>query len=199
MADSLLLLGVTRQGDDPAGPATGLIFREGEKLRHAPLGERFGDDGQPKNPFHRLIGDPKNVIAYQKLARMERTVKGVPRFLLLRDGKLKHHDLRDLLLFSEGKKALLSPQTLAKGAPLGPLVVAYLEVSRLSDVMRMEPLGGERDLGKLAPLLNLVAGDAALDEVLWELARRKWLTVHELGKPADNAVALNKPVPALKA
>ena len=125
-------------------------------------------------------------------------MSGTPRFLLDRAGKLEHHDMRDVLLFSEANKALLKPQQLAKDAPLGPLAVAYLEVSRLSDLMRQEMLGGERALGQLADVLGLAAGDAALGETLYELARRQWLTVHELGKPAENAIALNKPVPALK-
>lgn len=199
MPDSQLILGVTRQNDDPHGPATGLILRDGDKLRHAALDERFDADGNPKTPLHRLIGDPRNVIAYQKLARFERVGKGATRFLFLREGKLEHHELRDALQFSDGKKALLSPQVLPKDAAWAPLIVAYLEISRLSDLMRMEPLGGERDLGKLAALLNILPADQKLNEILWELARRQWLTVHELGKPADNAVALNKPVPALKA
>jgi len=199
MPDSLLILGVTRLNDDPHGPATGLILREGEKLRNAPLAERFNEDGTPKTPMHRLIPEPGNLIAYQKLARFERVCKGSTRFLFLRDGKLEHHELREALQFSDAKKSLLSPQVLGKDAAWAPLIVAYLEISRLSDVMRAEPLGGERDLGKLAALLNILPSDPALSETLWELARRKWLTVHELGgKPADNAVALNKPIPALK-
>jgi hypothetical protein len=42
------------------------------------------------------------------------------------------------------------------------------------------------------------AADKVLNESLWELGRRGWVTVHDLGSPKDNAIALNKPLPAMK-
>lgn len=196
MADPHLLLGVTRRADDPTGPVSGFIYRDGEKLRWGALAELFKEGATHR--FARLVPDTRNALAFQPLERVEYTVSGVPRFLFKRDGKLEHHDLRDALLFSEANKALLKPQALAKPLALGPLAVAYLEISRLSDVMRQEMLGGERALGQLAEVLGLPAADAKLSETLYELARRNWLTVHELGKPAENAIALNRPVPAFK-
>ena len=196
MADPHLLLGVTRKGDDPAGPVTGLIYRDGEKLRFGALADLFKEGATAR--FARMIPDARNVIAFQALERVEYTVNQVPRFLFKRDGKLEHHDLRDALQFSEAGKALLKPQSLAKPMALAPLSVAYLEVSRLSDTMRQEMLGGERALGQLGDVLALSPADAKLNETLYELARRNWLTVHELGKPAENAIALNRPVPAIK-
>lgn len=196
MADPHLLLGVTRKGDDPAGPISGLIYREGEKLRWGALADLFKEGAAVR--FARLVPDSRNALAFQLLERVEYTVNAVPRFLFKRDGKLEHHDLRDALLFSEANKALLKPQALQKAAPLGPFAVAYLEISRLSDVMRQEMLGGERSLGQLGEVLGLPAADARLSETLYELARRNWLTIHELGQPAENAIALNRPVPAFK-
>lgn len=196
MADPHLLLGVTRKGDDPAGPVTGLIYRDGEKLRFGALPDLFKEGATAR--FVRLVPGPRDPIAYQVLERVEYTVNQVPRFLFKREGKLEHQDLRDVLQFSEAGKALLKPQALAKPLQLGPLSVAYLEVSRLSDVMRQEMLGGERALGQLGEVLALPPTDAKLSETLYELARRNWLTVHELGKPAENAIALNRPVPAFK-
>lgn len=191
-----LLLGVTRKGDDAAGPVTGLIYRDGEKLRWGALADLFAEGAAAR--FARLVPEPRNAVAFQVLERVEHTVSGTPRFLFKREGKLEHQDLRDALQFSEGGKALLKPQTLPKAPPLGPLAVAYLEVSRLSDAMRQEMLGGERALGQLGEVLGMPPADAKLNETLYELARRNWLTVHELGKPADNAIALNRPVPAFK-
>ncbi|MEB3196803.1 MAG: hypothetical protein VKP62_06325 [Candidatus Sericytochromatia bacterium] len=189
-----LLLGVTRAGDAPQGDLTGLIYRDGEVLRWGALDALFAEDSPHR--FARLVADPRQAIAFQALARLEHTVKGSPRLLVQAGPKLAHHDMRDVLQFSEAHKALLRPQALSRPLPLAPLAVAYLEVSRLSDGMRRDMLGGERSLGQLAELLGLQATDATLGETLWELARRDWLTVHELGKPADNAIALNRPVPA---
>lgn len=196
MVEHKLLLGVTRKGDDATGPVTGLIYRDGEKLRWGALADLFKEGAAAR--FARLVPDGRNAIAFQALDRVEYTVNGVPRFLFKREGKLEHQDLRDALQFSEGGKALLKPQRLSTPLPLGPLAVAYLEVSRLSDAMRQEMLGGERALGQLGEVLGLSPADAKLAETLYELARRNWLTVHELGKPAENAIALNRPVPAFK-
>jgi hypothetical protein len=187
-----LLLGVTRRDDDPKGPLTGFIRRDGEVLRYAALAD-LGDTPA----LARLVPDPQRGVTFQHVARLEHTVSGVPRVLLAQPGgKLAHHDLRDTLQFSEANKALLKPQRLSAPLPLGPQVLAYLEVSRLSDAMRKDMMGGERSVGQLAEVLGLSASDKALDEALWNLARQGWLTRHELGKPADNAIALNRALPA---
>ena len=187
-----LLLGVTRRDDDPKGPVTGVIRREGEVLRYKAL----ADLGEPP-ALARLVPDARLGAAHQRLARLAHTVSGVPRFLVEQaGGKLAHADLRDLLQFSEANKALLKPQRLAAPLPLGPLVLAYMEVSRLSDAMRKDMMGGERSVGQLAEVLGVPATDKALDEALWNLARQGWLTRHELGKPAENAIALNRALPA---
>jgi hypothetical protein len=187
-----LMLGVTRRDDDPKGPLTGVIRRDGEVLRFASLA-----DLGPNPALARLVPDSKRGAAFQQLARIEHTVSGVPRVLFTQpDGKLAHHDVRDLLQFSEANKALLKPQRPSAPLPLGPLVLAYLEVSRLSDAMRKDMMGGERSVGQLAEVLGLPAADKALDEALWNLARQGWLTRHELGKPAENAIALNRALPS---
>lgn len=193
MNDQYLILGVTRQDDDPRGAASGLIYREGDKLKWGAIPVLFGADLPPR--FFRLL-PATGGLRMESLERVEFTISRSPRFLFRgTDGKLLQEDLRDKLQFSETKKALLKPQHLAGPLPLPSLIVEYLEVSRLSDVMRREMMNGERSVGQLAEVLGLPATDKLLNETLWELARTRWLTVHELGAPADNAIALNKPVP----
>jgi hypothetical protein len=190
-----LLLGVTRRKDDPKGPVTGLIYREGEKLRWGALDALFGE--KPSR-FFRLDEQGGAPVA-QPLERVEFTVSGVPHFLFKqKDGKLGHETLAEKLQFSEDKKALLKPQKLPKPLPLATLAVEYLEVSRLSDAMRNEMLGGERSVGQLSEVLGIPAADKVLNEVLWDLGRRRWLTLHEMGDPNENAIGLNKPVPPFK-
>lgn len=196
MSEPQLILGVTRQDDDPKGPVTGLIYREGDKMRWGAVAVLFADDKPPS--FFRYVANGAQ-IASQRLERVEYTVNRQPRFLFkLPDGKLTQETLAEKLLFSEAKKALLKPQKLPKPLPLSALAVEYLEVSRLSDAMRQEMLGGERSIGQLAELLGLSAKDQALTDTLWELARRGLLTVHELGDPSENAIALNRPAPKAK-
>lgn len=196
MSTPHLILGVTRQNDDPKGPATGLIYREGDKLRWGAVAVLFGADAPPK--FYRLIERPEGLKS-QLLERVEYTVNRAPRFLFRQtDGKLIQEELKEKLQFSEAKKALLKPQHLPKPLSLMTLAAEYLEVSRLSDVMRQEMLGGERSVGQLAELIGVPASDKTLNEALWELGRRGWLTVHDLGDPKENAIALNRPVPPMK-
>jgi hypothetical protein len=184
------ILGITRAKDDPRGNATGLIHREGDRLKWTAL-----DQLDPAR-FFRFVGTKP---VQQPLERIEFTVSGSARFLFRHtDGKLVQEELRDKLLFSEGKKALLKPQVLPKPAPVATLALEYLEISRLSDVMRKEMLSGERSLGQLAEVLGIPAADKALSETLWELARQRYMTVHESGTPAENAIALNDPLPGLK-
>lgn len=179
------ILGVTRRGDDAKAPVTGVIHRAGEKLKWSAV------DALPA--LYRL--GAKSL----PLERVEFTVNGAPRFLFRQpDGKLAQEELKDKLLFSESAKALLKPQHLPKPLPYGPLSLEYLEVCRLSDAMRHEMLGGERSVGQLAEVLGVSAADPALAEALYERSRQGLLTVHELGNPAENAIALNKPLPALK-
>jgi hypothetical protein len=187
------ILGITRTKDDPRGNATGLIHREGDRLKWSAL------EGLDPTRFFRFVVANGKPIA-QPLERIEFTVSGSARFLFRQtDGKLVQEELRDKLLFSEAKKALLKPQILPKPAPVATLALEYLEVSRLSDVMRREMLGGERSVGQLAEVLGIPAADKALSETLWELARLRFMTVHESGVPAENAIGLNNPLPALKA
>ncbi|MDB5096478.1 MAG: hypothetical protein JWM80_899 [Cyanobacteria bacterium RYN_339] len=187
------ILGITRAKDDPRGNATGLIHREGDRLKWSALA-----DLDPTRFFRFLETTGKPL--QQPLERIEFTVSGGARFLFRQtDGKLVQEELRDKLLFSEGKKALLKPQVLSKPVPVGTIALEYLEVSRLSDVMRKEMLGGERSLGQLAELLGISAADKALSETLWELSRQRYMTVHDSGAaPAENAIALNNPLPTLK-
>ena len=174
---------------------TGLIHREGERLKFTALDALTGD-GAPG--FYRLVG-AQGAPTLQALERVELTVSGTPHFLFRqKDGKLGHETLAEKLQFSEAKKALLKPQKLAKPLALASLAVEYLEVARLSDVMRQEMLGGERSIGELAEVLGISPEDRPLDEALWELLRRNWLTVHESGVTAENAIGLNKPAPAFK-
>ena len=42
MSETHLILGVTRQDDDPKGPVTGLIYREGNRLRWGAVAVLFG-------------------------------------------------------------------------------------------------------------------------------------------------------------
>jgi hypothetical protein len=192
----MLLLGITRQDDDPRGPASGVIYREGDKLKWGAVATLFANDPPPV--LFRLL-PAQGGLSQQVLERVEFTVNRAPRFLFKqKDGKLIQEELKEKLQFSEGKKALLKPQQLPKPLALPSLIVEYLEVSRLSDVMRKEMLGGERTIGQLAEVLGLTAVDKTLNETLWELSRQRWLTVHELGNPSENAIALNKPVPGLK-
>ncbi|HEY9724412.1 MAG TPA: hypothetical protein V6D47_20585 [Oscillatoriaceae cyanobacterium] len=179
------ILGVTRRGDEPKSAVTGVIHREGEKLKWSavdalPSLYRLGSHSLP-------------------LERVEFTVNGAARFLFrLPDGKLAQEELKDKLLFSEKAKALLKSQQLPKPLPYGSLALEYLEVCRLSDAMRKEMLGGERSVGQLAETLGVPASDAALVEALWELSRKGLVTLHELGSPAENAIALNRPLASLK-
>jgi hypothetical protein len=190
-----LILGVTRRNDDAKGPVTGLIHREGDRLKFTALDALTGD-AAPR--FYRLVG-AQGAPTMQALERVELTVSGTPHFLFRqKDGKLGHETLAEKLQFSEAKKALLKPQTLPKPLALASLAVEYLEVARLSDVMRQEMLGGERSIGQLAEVLGIPPTDRPLDEALWELSRRNWLTVHESGVVAENAIGLNKPAPAFK-
>lgn len=195
MPDQHLILGVTRRNDDAQGAISGLIYRDGDKLRWGALDDLFKDDATAV--FFQLIPLDKHGFALQALGRFERTVSGTPRFLFRRQGKLEHQDMRDALRFSEKNKALLKPQNLMRAAQT-PLVMAYLEIARLSDVMHKDMLGGERALGQLAEVLGISASDEALNETLYELSRQQWVTVHELGRPEENAIALNKPAPILK-
>lgn len=193
MSTPQLILGVTRRQDDPKGPVTGLIVREGEKLRWVAL------DALPEGGRYFRLTLAGGVPAQQALERVEFTVGGTPHFLFKnKDGKLAHETLSEKLQFSEAKKALLKPQKIAKPLPLATLALEYLEISRLSDAMRQEMLAGERSLGQLGEVLGMPAADKVLNEVLWDLSRRNWLTLHELGKPEENAIGLNKPIPAFK-
>ena len=186
------ILGITRAKDDPRGNATGIIHREGDRLKWTAMA-----DLDPTGFFRYVATNAKPI--QQALERVEFTVSGSARFLFRQtDGKLIQEELRDKLLFSEAKKSLLKPQILPKPIPVATLALEYLEVSRLSDVMRKEMLGGERSQGELAAVLGIPAADKALGETLWDLARHKFLTVHDLGKPADNAIGLNNPLPAFK-
>jgi hypothetical protein len=195
VSETHLILGVTRRHDDPKGPVTGLIHREGERLKWSPL---TVFDGPAAPRFYRLVG-ATGAPTPQLLERVERTVSGTPHFLFKqKDGKLGHETLAEKLQFSEDKKALLKPQKLAKPLELASLAAEYLEVARLSDAMRKEMLGGERTVGQLADVLGLKPTDATLEETLWELSRRNWLTLHASGEAAENPIALNKPVPAYK-
>lgn len=194
MPEVHLILGVTRTKDDPHGPASGLIYREGEKLKWGALADLFKEGAETR--FYRLLLAHDKPIQ-QPLERVEYTVSGSPRFLFRQtDGKLVQEELRDKLLFSEGKKALLTPQVLAKNATTATLALEYLEVSRLSDVMRREMLGGERSQGQLAQVLGASPADKALGETLWNLGRQGFLTVHESGAAAENAIGLNRPLAA---
>lgn len=196
MSDTYLILGVTRRNDDPKGPITGLIHREGDRLKWSPLDTLFGGDKPVR--FYRLTLQ-SGLPVQQMLERVEFTVSGTPHFLFKqKDGKLGHETLAEKLQFSEAKKALLKPQKLAKPMAIATLAVEYLEVSRLSDTMRKEMMGGERTVGMLGEVLGLPPTDKALNEILWELSRHKWLTVHDMNDPAENAIGLNKPVPAFK-
>ena len=196
MSETHLILGVTRQDDDPKGPVTGLIYREGDKLRWGAVAVLFGDDKPAE--FFRYVAEGSQ-LASQRLARVEYTVNRQPRFLFKqKDGKLTQETLGEKLLFSESKKALLKPQKLPKPLPLVTLAVEYLEVSRLSDVMRQEMLNGERSVGQFCEVLGTTPKDQALTDTLWELSRRGLITAHELGDPAENAIALNRPAPKAK-
>lgn len=195
MAEAHLILGVTRQDDDPRGPVSGLIYRDGDRLKWGALAVLFSAEPPPR--FFRLVPDGGDV-ARQELVRVEYTVNRVPRFLFKQpDGKLAHFDLGDKLQFSEGKKSLLKPQRLS-ALPLPALAIEYLEVCRLNDHMKRELLSGERTIGQLAEVLGLKPDDKALNQMLYELARRRYLNVHELGAPADNAIGLDGVAPRLK-
>lgn len=190
-----LILGVTRRQDDPKGPVTGLIHREGDRLKFTALSAL-----QAASPprFFRLRGASGAPVP-QLLERVEIMGSGTPHFLFKqKDGKLGHETLAEKLQFSEDKKALLKPQKLAKPLELAALAVEYLEVARLSDAMRQEMLGGERSVGQLAEVLGLPATDKTLEETLWELSRRNVLTIHTSSDPAETPIALNKPVAAFK-
>lgn len=192
MSEPHLILGVTRRKDDPKGPISGLIHREGERLKWTAL------DAIASMRFYRLDQQGAHVVQ-QPLERVEFTVSGTPHFLFKqKDGKLGHENLSEKLQFSEEKKALLKPQKLAKPLPLATLALEYLEISRLSDTMRKEMLGGERSVGQLAEVLGIAPADKTLNEVLWDLSRQRWLSVHDMDDPAENAIGLNKPVPAYK-
>lgn len=196
MSETHLILGVTRRNNDPKGPVSGLIYREGDRLRWGALDALFKGDKPAR--FYRLGLQGQSVVQ-QVLERVEFTVSGTPHFLFKqKDGKLGHETLSEKLQFSEEKKALLKPQKLPKPLALATLALEYLEVSRLSDAMRQEMMGGERSVGQLGEVLALAPTDKALNEVLWDLSRQKWLTVHDMDDPAENAIGLNKPVPALK-
>lgn len=192
------ILGVTRAKDDPRGHVNGLIYREGDRLKWGALADVFKDDAPPQ--FYRWVVGSQGKPIQQPLERVEYTVSGTARFLFRQtDGKLVQDELKDKLQFSEAKKALLTPQAaLPKPVPVTTLALEYLEVSRLSDVMRKEMLGGERSQGQLATLIGVPAADKAFGEVLWELSRQKFLTVHEGDSPAENPIGLNKPLPSLK-
>jgi hypothetical protein len=195
MSETHLILGVTRRQDDPKGPVTGLIHREGDRLKWSPISVFEGPDA-PR--FYRLVG-ASGAPTPQLLERVEKTVSGTPHFLFKqKDGKLGHETLSEKLQFSEDKKALLKPQKLAKPLELAALAVEYLEVARLSDAMRQEMLGGERSVGQLAEVLGLKPTDKTLEETLWELSRRNVLTVHTASDAAETPIALNKPAAAYK-
>lgn len=195
MPELHLILGLTRQKDDPRGHASGLIYREGDRLKWGALSELFKDEAPPR--FSRLLEHNGKPIQ-QPLERVEFTVSGTARFLFRQtDGKLVQDELKDKLLFSEGKKALLTPQVLPRPLSIATLALEYLEVSRLSDTMRREMLGGERSQGQLAQVLGVPPTDNTLSETLWELSRQRFLTVHESGTAAENAIGLNRPVPGL--
>jgi hypothetical protein len=195
MKDARLILGVTRRNDEPKGPASGLIYREDGKLKWGDLGVLFTAEPAPR--FFRLVFNQDKVYS-QALERVEYTVNRAPRFLFKQpDGKLRQEELTEKLQFSEARKALLKPQKLGQPLVLPTLAIEYLEVSRLSDAMRREMLAGERSVGQLAEIIGVSPNEEALTDALWELSRQGWIRVHDLGKAADNAIALNKPAPGL--
>ncbi|MFN3431943.1 MAG: hypothetical protein ACK46X_18585, partial [Candidatus Sericytochromatia bacterium] len=68
MSTPQLILGVTRRQDDPKGPVTGLIVREGEKLRWVAL------DALPEGGRYFRLTLAGGVPAQQALERIEFTV-----------------------------------------------------------------------------------------------------------------------------
>jgi|GEM_PF-6417362 len=189
-----LILGVTRKADHARGDLSGMIVRDGDRLKYVDLA---AIEQSVAEPAYFKLEPATGGLAQRILVRVEYTVNGKARCLFRQnDGTLRHDDLYDKLQFSEGKKALLKPQALT--LPPDSATVEYLEVSRLSDTMRKDMLMGERTVGQLCEVLGSEQPAATLETTLWTLARQGWLTIFESGQLSTNALSLPKPLPPFK-